>query len=151
MPEIAAEAIPTSDDTREELLASAEAQWPRSAAAAAPPDWPGSAFLSAYSRRVAVEDLAAAGPARLAETAAQHAALGAGRPQGRPVGGVRSGPGASLTGAGTGLDIVPDAMPSLVDSVTMELNRHHADIRLIVHPLLAVRRDVAGTALGAGE
>jgi len=39
-------------------------------------------------------------------------------------------------------------MQYLVDSVTMELNRHAADIRLIVHPVLTVRRDVAGTAHG---
>ena len=36
-------------------------------------------------------------------------------------------------------------MPYLVDSVTMELNRHGADILLIVHPLLTVHRDVAGS------
>src|SRR6202000_552403 len=34
----------------------------------------------------------------------------------------------------------------LVDSVTMELNRHRADILLIVHPLLTVHRDMAGAA-----
>ena len=47
------------------------------------------AFLTAYYRRVALEDLIAAGPDRLAETAARQAALGATRPQGRPVVGVR--------------------------------------------------------------
>jgi glutamate dehydrogenase len=39
-------------------------------------------------------------------------------------------------------------MPYLVDSVTMELNRHSADIRLIVHPLLIAHRDVTGVAHG---
>ena len=39
-------------------------------------------------------------------------------------------------------------MPYLVDSVTMELNRHGADILLIVHPVLTVHRDVAGAAHG---
>ena len=107
------------------------------------------AFLTAYYRRVALEDLIAAGPDRLAETAARHAALGAQPPAGPP--GRRRPPGehdASLTGAGTVVDIVTDDMPYLVDSVTMELNRHAADIRLIVHPVLTVRRDVAGTAHG---
>ena len=42
--------------------------------------------------------------------------------------------------------IVTDDMPYLVDSVTMELNRHGADILLIVHPLLTVHRDAAGAA-----
>jgi glutamate dehydrogenase len=46
------------------------------------------------------------------------------------------------------VDIVTDDMPYLVDSVTMELNRHAADIRLIVHPLVSVRRDVTGGAHG---
>ena len=89
-----------------------------------------------------------AGPARLAVTAQRHAALGANRPQGRAVVRVRPEAGASLTGAGTVVDIVTDDMPYLVDSVTMELNRHGVDIRLIVHPLLTVHRDVTGAAHG---
>ena len=44
----------------------------------------------------------------------------------------------------TVVDIVTDDMPYLVDSVTMELNRHQADISLILHPRLVVRRDMAG-------
>ncbi|MGH3266439.1 MAG: NAD-glutamate dehydrogenase domain-containing protein, partial [Trebonia sp.] len=42
-------------------------------------------------------------------------------------------------------------MPYLVDSVTMELNRHGADILLIVHPVLIVHRDVAGAAHGTSN
>jgi len=101
----------------------------------------GIGFLAAYYRLVAPEDLAAAGPERLAATAARHAALGATRPQGRPSVGVRPASGASLTGSGTVVDLVTDDMPYLVDSVTMALNRYAADIRLIVHPVLTVRRD----------
>jgi glutamate dehydrogenase len=107
-------------------------------------------FLTAYYRLVAAEDMIAAGPARLAATAAQHATLGAGRPQGRPAVSVRTGTNTSLTGAETTIDIVTDDMPYLVDSVTMELNRHGADILLIVHPVLTVHRDVTGAAHGAG-
>ena len=44
----------------------------------------------------------------------------------------------------TVIDIVTDDMPFLVDSVTMELNRHQADISLFLHPRLVARRDVAG-------
>jgi len=105
-------------------------------------------FLAAYYRLVAPEDLAAAGPERLAATAARHAALGATRPQGRPSVGVRPASGASLTGSGTVVDLVTDDMPYLVDSVTMALNRYAADIRLIVHPVLTVRRDVTGETHG---
>jgi glutamate dehydrogenase len=141
------------DDTRTALLAKAAALWadagPGGGALGTAADR--LAFLSAYYRLVALEDLIAAGPDRLAETAARQAALGATRPQGRPVVGVRpaqssTGVSGSLTAAGTVVDIVNDDMPYLVDSVTMELNRHAADIRLIVHPMLVVRRDVAGAA-----
>ena len=171
MPESADEAMMASDDIRDDataLLAKAAALWADGGVeggSTAPPGEPGApvspgqevgdriAFVTAYYRRVAPEDLIAAGPDRLAETVARHAALGASRPQGRPAVGVRpaqSSGGAigALTSAGTVVDIVTDDMPYLVDSVTMELNRHAADIRLIVHPVLTVRRDVAGTAHG---
>jgi glutamate dehydrogenase len=128
------------DDLREKLLAEA--------AALLEQEQLGAEFLAAYYRLVAPEDLSAAGPRRLAATAAHHAALGATRPQGRPSVSVRSADGASLTGAGTVVDLVTDDMPYLVDSVTMALNRHAADVRLIVHPMLTVRRDVAGASHG---
>ena len=35
-------------------------------------------------------------------------------------------------------------MPFLVDSVAIELNRHGLSIHLVIHPVLAVRRDEAG-------
>jgi glutamate dehydrogenase len=114
-------------------------------------------FLKEYYRRVAAEDLAPAGPGLAAAVAARHVALGAVRPQGRAVVSVRpasvvspggASEGAALTGASTVVDIVTDDMPYLVDSVTMELNQHSADIKLIVHPLLTVRRDLAGVAHG---
>ena len=44
----------------------------------------------------------------------------------------------------TVVEIVNDDMPFLVDSVSMELNRHGLGIHLIIHPVLAVRRDAAG-------
>src|ERR1700735_4238426 len=171
MPESADEAMMASDDIREDalaLLAKAASLWADggvedgSTAPPAPPEAPGApgeevgdriAFVTAYYRRVAPEDLLAPGPYRLAEAVASHAALGASRPQGRPAVGVRpaqssGGAVGALTNAGTVVDIVTDDMPYLVDSVTMELNRHAVDIRLIVHPVLTVRRDVAGTAHG---
>jgi glutamate dehydrogenase len=116
-------------------------------------------FLHEYYRLVATEDLVPAGPERVAAVAARHVALAAVRPQGRAIVSVQSGssgrPGVSsdtapstVTDAATVVNIVTDDMPYLVDSVTMELNRHAANITLIVHPVLAVRRDVAGTANG---
>jgi glutamate dehydrogenase len=164
MPERADEAMDTSDEARESLLKEAAALWAAAETAPAeaadgvvPPVGPASAvgevgdlagFLAAYYRFVPAEDLAAAGPRRVAAVAAWHAALGASRPQGRAAVQVRAAASASLTGAGTVVDIVTDDMPYLVDSVTMELNRHAADIGLIVHPLLSVHRDVTGVARG---
>jgi len=42
------------------------------------------------------------------------------------------------------LEIVNDDMPFLVDSVLAELNRRGLDIRLLVHPVFVVERDLAG-------
>ena len=46
------------------------------------------------------------------------------------------------------IEIVNDDMPFLVDSVTMEANRHGLTLHLIMHPLLAVARDADGTLTG---
>ena len=147
MPELA-------DDSRQTVLAEAAALWAAGNGEVAPPGDPGRAvgdlpgFLAAYYRLAETEDLTTAGPRRVAAVAAWHAALGASRPQGRAAVAARESGKTSLTGAGTVIDIVTDDMPYLVDSVTMELNRHLADIRLIVHPLLTVQRDVTGVAHG---
>jgi glutamate dehydrogenase len=45
------------------------------------------------------------------------------------------------------VEIVTDDMPFLVDSVTMEVNRHGLIIHLPIHPVIAVRRDQAGELL----
>ncbi|MGO4392184.1 NAD-glutamate dehydrogenase [Variovorax sp. M-6] len=46
------------------------------------------------------------------------------------------------------IEIVNDDMPFLVDSVTMEVNRHGLTQHLIIHPLVAVRRDGEGVLQG---
>ncbi len=43
------------------------------------------------------------------------------------------------------IEIVNDDMPFLVDSVTMEVNRHGLTLHLIVHPIIAVIRAGDGT------
>ncbi|RZI96326.1 MAG: hypothetical protein EOP39_28980, partial [Rubrivivax sp.] len=48
----------------------------------------------------------------------------------------------------TVIEIVNDDMPFLVDSVTMEVNRHGLTLHLIIHPLMAVSRDGDGTLQG---
>ncbi|HEX6452730.1 MAG TPA: NAD-glutamate dehydrogenase [Trebonia sp.] len=155
MPERADEARQSSDNARNAIIAEAAAVWPGATGSSAPPGSPATAegdavgFLDAYFHLVAAEDLAPAGPDRIAKTVARHAEMGASRPQGRAVVQVRDAGDTSLTDADTVVDIVTDDMPYLVDSVTMELNRHGADVRLLVHPMLTVHRDVTGAAHGA--
>src|SRR6266581_3844403 len=45
----------------------------------------------------------------------------------------------------TVVEIVNDDMPFLVDSVTMEVNRHGLTLHLILHPIIAVKRSADGT------
>ena len=42
-------------------------------------------------------------------------------------------------------------MPFLVDSVTMEVNRHGLTLHLIIHPIVAVVRDADGTLAGVAD
>ena len=44
----------------------------------------------------------------------------------------------------TVVEIVTDDMPFLVDSVTMALATDHRNIHVVIHPQMAVRRDVTG-------
>jgi glutamate dehydrogenase len=147
-----------TDEARDSLLALAAVAWREDPslgagifgddAGATDPGEP-SGYLRAYYWRVATEDLAP--PERMALVAAAHARLGRSRPQGRALVQVRE-PGAAHLGTVTPsslcVDIVIDDMPYLVDSVTTELNRHRADIQLLVHPVLRVRRDVTGALRG---
>src|SRR5882724_5954101 len=143
------------DEAREALLAKAAQAWEHDPALDPRALGDGSGrddvlcYLRAYYQRVATEDLAP--PSRLAAVAQAHARLGLSRPQGRALVQVREPADAQLhavSRSGLVVDIVIDDMPYLVDSVTTELNRHEAEIRLLVHPLLRVRRDVTGTLRG---
>ncbi|MGH3154671.1 MAG: hypothetical protein ACRDOB_28645, partial [Streptosporangiaceae bacterium] len=142
--------MPDSDTgkARDALLAKAAEAW-REDPVLAEDDV--SCFLDAYYQRMATEDLAP--PSRLAAVAEAHARMGVNRPQGRALVEVRE-PGHAyldpLTSSGLVVDIVTDDMPYLVDSVTTELNRHQAEIQMIVHPLLRVRRDVTGALRAPG-
>ena len=42
------------------------------------------------------------------------------------------------------VEIVNDDMPFLVDSVTMEVNRHGLTLHLVIHPVVPARRDARG-------
>jgi len=45
------------------------------------------------------------------------------------------------------VEVITDDMPFLVDSATIELNRHGLTIHLPIHPVLTVRRDAEGNLL----
>jgi glutamate dehydrogenase len=142
-----------ANETRDALLAKAVKAWrddpDLDAEALGGGEDSVSCYLHAYYHRVATEDLAL--PSRLAAVAEAHAQVGLHRPQGRAVVHVRE-PGEAhldpVTPSSLVVDIVVDDMPYLVDSVTTRLNRHRAEIQMLVHPLLRVRRDVTGALRG---
>ncbi|GAA2992495.1 NAD-glutamate dehydrogenase [Streptosporangium longisporum] len=107
------------------------------------------AFLRRYYRHVAPEDLLGREPAEVYGPALAQRRLAATRPQGRAL--VRAStpePGEHGHDAGISVvEIVTDDMPFLVDSVTMELDRHGIAVHLVVHPQMRVRRDMTGTLL----
>ncbi|MFC5826863.1 NAD-glutamate dehydrogenase [Nonomuraea insulae] len=110
-------------------------------------------FLRFYYRHVAPEDLLDRNPVDVYGPAMSQRQLAELRPQGRAV--VRAytptieengwDPGHSV------VEVVTDDMPFLVDSVTMELDRHDLGIHLVVHPQMRVRRDMTGRMLGRGQ
>jgi glutamate dehydrogenase len=51
----------------------------------------------------------------------------------------------------TVIQIVNDDMPFLVDSVSMALAQHDVQAHAIIHPVIEIRRDPAGHALGIGS
>src|SRR3954468_15619956 len=111
------------------------------------------AYLRLYYRHVAAEDLSSRDPADIWGPAMFHRQLGDDRPQGRAK--VRAfTPSVDDQGWDSGhsvVQVVTDDMPFLVDSVTMELNRHDLSTHLIVHPQLKICRDVTGRLQGLGD
>jgi glutamate dehydrogenase len=132
------------DDGRDGLLAAVERALSGDGAVAAVVG-DVSDYVRGFYRHVATEDLAAAGPQRLAAVAAEQAIFAAHRPQGRALVRVRRGEAAACIAARDVVAIVTDDMPFLVDSVRMELARHGVTPHLVVHPQLRVRRDVTGS------
>ncbi|GAA5044259.1 glutamate dehydrogenase [Thermocatellispora tengchongensis] len=110
-------------------------------------------YLRTYYRHVAPEDLLDRNPVDVYGPAMAHRQLAEHRPQGRAL--VRAytptleengwDPGHSV------VEVVTDDMPFLVDSVTMELDRHQIGTHLVVHPQMRVRRDITGKMLGPGQ
>ncbi|WP_299623200.1 NAD-glutamate dehydrogenase [Pelagibius sp.] len=49
------------------------------------------------------------------------------------------------------IEIINDDMPFLVDSVTAEINRRDAEVHLVIHPIMALRRNEKGKLLQLAE
>ncbi|MFF1309002.1 NAD-glutamate dehydrogenase [Streptomyces sp. NPDC058307] len=114
------------------------------------PDTPDSetvlAFLQRYYLHTAPEDLAGRDPIDVYGAALSHFRLGETRPQGTANVRVHT-PTVEENGwtcTHTVVEVVTDDMPFLVDSVTNELTRQGRGIHVVIHPQVAVRRDVAG-------
>ncbi|MDT7557947.1 MAG: glutamate dehydrogenase, partial [Pseudonocardiales bacterium] len=108
---------------------------------------PGLAKLSElYFRHTPVEDLAAAAPEQLAAAVRSHYQLAEHRAQGRPV--LRVSDGAVELGRScTVVEIVNDDMPFLVESVLAAISRSGASVQRVMHPIVVVRRGLAGDLL----
>lgn len=113
-------------------------------AAASAPDL--ADLLHKYYRHVPPEEVADDDPGDLVGAVRSHRELAAHRVAGRPV--VRIfNPDRDEHGwysPATVAQMVTDDMPYLVDSVIAELGRDGAQVQRIVHPIVVVRRDVAG-------
>jgi glutamate dehydrogenase len=103
-------------------------------------------FVNAYFQQVAPEDLMERRVDDLYGAALSHWNFARKRERGKPKLRVFN-PTVEEHGwqsTHTVIEIVNDDMPFLVDSVTMEVNRHGLTLHLIVHPLVTVLRDKDG-------
>jgi glutamate dehydrogenase len=108
---------------------------------------PVEAFVRAYYRQVDPDDLAERESADLYGAALSHWNFARRREPGVPKVRVFN-PSIAEHGwqsTHTVIEIVNDDMPFLVDSVTMEVNRHGLTLHLTVHPILRVNRQAQGT------
>ncbi|MGW5649066.1 NAD-glutamate dehydrogenase, partial [Saccharopolyspora sp. NPDC003762] len=106
-------------------------------------------LLRAYYRHVPAEELVDDEPADLVGALRSHHRLAAERVAGRPLVQIFN-PDRAEDGWGsqaTVVQTVTDDMPYLVDSVIAELGRYGAEVQRIIHPIVVVRRDVAGELL----
>ncbi|MDH6577190.1 NAD-glutamate dehydrogenase [Kitasatospora sp. MAP5-34] len=107
------------------------------------------AYLHHYYLHTAPEDLVDRDPVDVYGAAASHYRLGLKRPQGTAEVRVYT-PTVEENGWSCGhtvVEVVTDDMPFLVDSVTNELTRQDRGIHVVIHPQLAVRRDITGKLL----
>jgi glutamate dehydrogenase len=103
-------------------------------------------LIRLYYRHMPPEEVIDDNPVDLVGAVRSHRDLSVDRVPGRP--GVRIfNPDAAADGwsiPGTVVQIVTDDMPYLVESVSAELSRGGLQVHRVVHPIVVVRRDVAG-------
>ncbi|MCZ9880679.1 NAD-glutamate dehydrogenase [Arthrobacter sp. B2a2-09] len=92
-------------------------------------------FLTDYYAHVPTEDLRSYSPETLRARAGHHLKVASSRAPGRAAIGILNELDASIVA------VVAEDMPYLVHSVTAELTREGASIRLLVHPIFHVLRD----------
>ncbi|MFG3494473.1 NAD-glutamate dehydrogenase [Streptomyces sp. NPDC047928] len=103
-------------------------------------------YLQRYYLHTAPEDLADRDPVDIYGAALSHYRLAENRPQGTANVRVHT-PTVEENGwtcSHSVVEVVTDDMPFLVDSVTNGLSRQNRGIHVVIHPQVAVRRDVTG-------
>lgn len=98
-------------------------------------------FVTDYYAHVAAEDLQNYAPETLRSRAMHHLTVAASRAPGEAAVGILNEPDARI------IEVAADDMPYLVQSLTAELTRDGASIRLLVHPTFEVLRDSLSNVL----
>ncbi|MGH8975109.1 MAG: NAD-glutamate dehydrogenase, partial [Acidimicrobiia bacterium] len=109
-------------------------------------------FLHRYWERVAPEDLVGRDPVDIYGAALSHLHLAEKRPPGTPRVRIYT-PAFEEHGWASPhsvVEVTTDDMPFLVDSVSMELSRQGVGLHLVVHPVIALRRDGDGRLADVG-
>ncbi|HXS90455.1 MAG TPA: NAD-glutamate dehydrogenase [Steroidobacteraceae bacterium] len=116
---------------------------------------PADEFIRQYYHGVAEEDLAEYGSDELAAAALAHLRFGSVRKASQPLVRIYNAEEArdGWTSRHTVLEVTVEDMPFLVDSLGMVLTQAGLTIHMMVHPVLAVRRDRSGrlVELAAGD
>jgi len=109
-------------------------------------------FIAGFFRGVAEEDLRAHRPSELAAAALAHLEFGRRRTGNRVLVDIAPplNPDAPTASHRSLLRVVSPDMPFLVDSIGIVFSQMNIAVHLIVHPVLAVRRDARGTLKTVG-